>query len=144
MTVQAKINIKKLFLISLLAINTAALAVSVVVLYGFLSEPRPDTDAEPVAVPPSGYDVSVRDSAAEITQYNPARVKVKSDPEGAKIYIQGHLKGLTPAEVFVVSAVENGLYGITLTKEGFRDWQRTMYLTGGEFREIKAVLEKQR
>lgn len=137
-----KNSIKKIILILLLVLNTTALTVSLFVLYRFFSESRPDFDSEPILSQPSGYDVSVRNSLEEISQDNPARVKVQSEPAGAKIYIQGHLKGLTPAEVLVVGSVESGLYGITLKKEGFREWERTIHLTGGEFREIKSVLEK--
>ena len=64
-------------------------------------------------------------------------VSIKSEPEGADITVGGSFIGNTPSTIYLKS----GEHTITVTKPGFKKWERFVRLTAGSNITINAVLE---
>jgi hypothetical protein len=56
-----------------------------------------------------------------------AQLRITSNPSGADILVDGKAVGSTPLEV----QLSQGLHTITISKTGFRSWERTMDLPAG-------------
>jgi len=65
------------------------------------------------------------------------KVSVVSTPEGADIEIDGSFVGNTPSSVELAA----GEHVVTVTKSGYKPWQRKLKVTGGEIH-LTAELEK--
>jgi PEGA domain len=65
------------------------------------------------------------------------RVSVVSTPDGADIEIDGSFVGNTPSSVELAT----GEHVVTVTKSGYKPWQRKLKITGGEIH-LSAELEK--
>lgn len=68
----------------------------------------------------------------------PARLSVSSIPDGADIEIDGSFVGNTPSDV----AVAGGEHLVSVKKAGFKDWQKTLKVSGGSSIRLNAELEK--
>ncbi len=66
-----------------------------------------------------------------------SKLSVSSTPPGADIEVDGSFVGNTPSEINLAS----GDHSIAIKKAGFKDWQRTIKITGGAIN-ISADLEK--
>ena len=66
----------------------------------------------------------------------PAILKIFSNPDGAEVYIDGNLVGLTD-DSFKISA---GTHKILIRLEGYKDFIMTITVKEGETREIRATL----
>jgi hypothetical protein len=79
---------------------------------------------------------------AETVEGNlPARISIDSEPQGAKIFINGYYKGFTPGHVQIDSVDETVKYKITIVKQGYDKWERDVTLRQGDFKEYHAALE---
>ena len=58
---------------------------------------------------------------------NMAQLRITSSPSGGEILVDGQAVGSTPLEV----QVSQGMHTITVSKTGFRSWERTMDLPAG-------------
>jgi len=67
-----------------------------------------------------------------------AKIQLESDPAGADIELDGSFVGNTPSDV----QVAEGDHTVTVKKAGFKDWERTMKVSGGSSVHLKAELEK--
>lgn len=67
-------------------------------------------------------------------------LKVTSDPSGANIYIDGVLKGTTPA---TIERLRPGYYWLTVTKENYREARQYVYVQAGLLVEANMVLQAQ-
>jgi uncharacterized caspase-like protein len=70
---------------------------------------------------------------------NTGSMRVTSDPDGAKWYLNGVYTGTTPD---TLKNLDAGSYAVSLKKEGFNDWQQTFVVRAG--REAAAHAELQR
>jgi hypothetical protein len=67
-----------------------------------------------------------------------AKLSLASMPDGADIEVDGSFVGNTPSDV----RVTEGEHTVTVTKAGFRDWQRKLKVTSGSSVHLNAELEK--
>ncbi len=125
---------RKHCLILLLILNIVALAVtgSAVCRYLFFSGSK--------SVP----DTVINDEAVIKQQTEPARLNITSIPRDAKVFVNGYYKGMTPAEVKIVSVQTNTSFKLVILKEGFLRWEKNIELHPGDFKEFQAVLKKVR
>lgn len=68
-----------------------------------------------------------------------AGVDMDSEPDGAEIYADGKLIGITPAR----AALSAGEHTIKVTKPGYKDWEQKINVERGSVKRYDAVLEKQ-
>jgi len=66
------------------------------------------------------------------------RIRVESEPSFAKIYLDGRYEGRTNK---TIPSVTPGRYTIKVTKPGFSDWLRTIYVREGETVNLFAELK---
>jgi len=62
---------------------------------------------------------------------------ISSDPKGADLYLDGKFKGKTP---YKLEYLTPRLYRITLTKEGYHNWEKTEKIEAGKFIKENALL----
>lgn len=62
-----------------------------------------------------------------------------SYPSGADVYVDGELKGTTPSTIY---RVLSGEHIITIRKEGYSDFQKSVAITPGRTEEIRAPLNE--
>lgn len=67
-----------------------------------------------------------------------AKLQLESDPSGADIAVDGSFVGNTPSDV----QVAEGEHTISVKKAGFKDWERTLKVSGGSSVHLNAELEK--
>jgi len=67
-----------------------------------------------------------------------AKLQVESSPPGADIEVDGSFVGNTPSDV----QVTEGEHTIALKRAGFKDWQRTLKVSGGSNIHLNAELEQ--
>ncbi|WP_297489633.1 PEGA domain-containing protein [Thermococcus sp.] len=65
------------------------------------------------------------------------KLTVKSNPSGAEVYVDGKKVGTTPLENYTVTA---GTHEITLIKDGYQNFTKTVTVNPGEEASITAVL----
>jgi hypothetical protein len=61
---------------------------------------------------------------------------INSAPSGAWITIDGHYAGYTPRTLYITQ----GYHQISLSKTGYEDWTRGLFVIGGQTRTINAAL----
>ena len=66
-------------------------------------------------------------------------IQVSSTPSGAKAYLDGAEKGTTP---LTISNVAVGSHTVKLTMEGYKDYQVSVSVTGGQTATVSATLSK--
>jgi serine/threonine-protein kinase len=81
----------------------------------------PRVEKKPATVAPPA-DANKRPAKPEVSRPEAIRVPiaVKSDPQGARIYIDGALKGTTPATLMIPT----GEHSVRLTLQGYRDAEK--------------------
>jgi hypothetical protein len=94
------------------------------------------TDADKPAVTPQPVAVTSTSSAPPII--GTGKLSVTSLPDTADIEVDGTFVGNTPSDV----QVAEGEHTILLKKAGFKDWQRTLKVSGGSNVHLNAELEK--
>jgi len=67
-----------------------------------------------------------------------AKLQLESDPSGADIAVDGSFVGNTPSDV----QVTEGEHTVSVKKAGFKDWERTLKVSGGSSVHLIAELEK--
>lgn len=113
--------------LTLTGINKGAYTIKVV-LEGYESASR--------SVTVYGGQTSRADFQLKKKLSGPAILKIFSNPEGAEVYIDGNLVGLTN-DTFTISA---GTHKILIRLEGYKDFVMTITVKSGETREIRATL----
>lgn len=63
-------------------------------------------------------------------------ISVNSNPEPAKVYVNGELKGVTDIDL----TLPHGTYQVEVKKDGFTEWRRTIGLKGEIVMSINAML----
>lgn len=76
-------------------------------------------------------------SVSETTKPASAKLSILSTPDGADISVDGSFVGNTPSSV----ELPIGEHLVSVTKSGYKPWERKIKLTGGEIR-LNAELEK--
>ena len=78
-------------------------------------------------------------TAAASAQGNPtnAQLEITSNPSGAEISVDGNFVGDTPSEL----AVAAGVHTITISKHGFKPWERKLTVSSGKVT-VAAELEQ--
>jgi hypothetical protein len=73
------------------------------------------------------------------SQSNPtsAQLEITSNPAGAEISVDGNFVGDTPSEL----AVATGVHTITISKHGYKPWERKLTVSGGKV-SVAAELEQ--
>jgi hypothetical protein len=66
------------------------------------------------------------------------KLSVSSAPDGADIDVDGSFVGNTPSDI----QLAEGDHAITVKKSGFKDWERTLKVSGGSSVRLNAELEK--
>jgi hypothetical protein len=77
--------------------------------------------------------------SALISTSEQARVQVSSTPDGADIEVDGSFVGNTPSTV----GVSAGQHKLSVKKSGFKPWERTITVSGGQVN-VNATLEQER
>jgi hypothetical protein len=67
-----------------------------------------------------------------------AKLQFASTPDGADIEVDGSFVGNTPSDV----QVAEGEHTVSVKKSGYKDWQRTLKVSGGSSLHLNADLEK--
>lgn len=90
-------------------------------------------------VPASSPGSNAANSSATVNRSSPgySQLQVSSTPPGAEISIDGNFVGDTPSELTVAV----GPHTITISKHGFRPWERKITLSSGKI-SITAELEQ--
>lgn len=78
-------------------------------------------------------------NAAEEQITDTGAISIKSIPASAQAYANGELKGNTPLEL---DNIPVGKYKITIKKEGYTDFEKSVSLKVGRIEEIEAVLNE--
>src|SRR5271168_4903913 len=86
------------------------------------------------AVAPQPAAVAASAPAAAPT----GKLSITSVPDGADIEVDGSFVGNTPSDV----QIAEGDRIVTVKKAGFKDWQRTLKVSGGSSVHLNAALEK--
>jgi hypothetical protein len=73
---------------------------------------------------------------------NIARLNIASMPPGAKVYVNGYLKGITPVKLQLTSVDRTNNFKLVLLKPGYKRWEKDIELYKGEFKRYYAVMEK--
>ncbi len=82
---------------------------------------------------------SPADTPAQVAEASvPAKVQLESDPPGADIEVDGSFVGNTPSDI----QVAEGEHTISVKKAGFKDWERSLKVSGGSSVHLNAQLEK--
>lgn len=68
----------------------------------------------------------------------PAKATVRSEPDGADVYLGENFVGATPATLELPA----GTYKVTVRLPGYKDWQREVQVLGGSELTLRARLEK--
>ncbi len=68
----------------------------------------------------------------------PAKVTVRSEPDGADVFLGDNFVGSTPATLELPA----GSYKVSVRLAGFKDWQRDVQVLGGSELTLRARLEK--
>jgi hypothetical protein len=68
----------------------------------------------------------------------PAKVAIRSTPDGAEIYLDGQMIGSTPSTLEVPA----GTHELSVRLSGFQDWTRSMRVLSGSEINLDAKLEK--
>lgn len=68
----------------------------------------------------------------------PGSIRVESTPSGANCYLDGTYKGSTP---LTIAEISPGSYTITLRKDGYYDWEDSVYVQAGETSHVYATLK---
>ncbi|ACS33301.1 PEGA domain-containing protein [Thermococcus gammatolerans] len=91
----------------------------------------------------NGYEttVTVAPGEVEVIEANltqpPGTLEISSSPSGAKVYINGTYKGVTPLTL----TMEPDTYVVTLVKEGYKEYSKTVVVYPGGTTEVYAFLE---
>jgi len=64
-------------------------------------------------------------------------ISVLSSPSGANVYLNGVYKGITP----IILNIPVGTYSVRLTKSGYEDETKSVYVSAGETKQISLVLK---
>jgi hypothetical protein len=91
----------------------------------------------PAVIPPAAATTPAPVSAP--TAALTGRLSVGSVPDGADIEIDGSFVGNTPSDV----QVTEGDHMVTVKRAGFKDWERTLKVSGGSSVHLNAQLEKE-
>ncbi len=105
---------------------------------------RPSADVETSSAEVEESDATPQDShaypnQAELTvktQYGPATLEINSDPSGAKVYVDGDYKGVTPLGMNLTP----GTYEVKLIKKDYKNYTTTVTINPGESKTISATL----
>ncbi len=77
-------------------------------------------------------------SSVDSSGQPPAKVMVRSEPDGADVYLGNNFVGSTPATLELPA----GTYKVSVRLEGYKDWQREVQVLGGSELTLRARLEK--
>lgn len=91
-----------------------------------------DEPAKPATLQPAAI------SAVAPVRTSTAKVSITSTPDGADIEVDGSFVGNTPSDV----QVAEGEHTVSVKKSGYKDWQRTLKVSGGSSLHLNADLEK--
>ncbi len=91
------------------------------------------------AAEPTSYAEAQDAKAAAPAASKEALLRITSDPDGAEIEIDRAFNGLSPR----AKVVKPGEYEVTVRKEGFEPWQRTIAVDPGQQLEVHAELHEQ-
>jgi hypothetical protein len=93
---------------------------------------------QPAVAPDAVAQGGAGNAAAENVAPASAKLQLGSDPPGADIEVDGSFVGNTPSDV----QVAEGEHTVSVKKTGFKNWQRTLKVTGGSSVHLNAELEK--
>jgi len=91
----------------------------------------------------SFYDLSISDSMASkvygaIKTGLTGTLSITSNPTGAKVYVNGYYKGVTPINI----SLNPGKYSVKLTKDGYKDYVSSSEILTGKTTSININLAK--
>jgi hypothetical protein len=88
--------------------------------------------------PPATLQPAVVTTTAVAAAPSTGKLSVTSVPDGADIEVDGSFVGNTPSDI----QVAEGEHTVSVTKAGFKGWQRKMKVSGGSSVHLNAELEK--
>ena len=101
-----------------------------------LLEEVPGSSEELPVVQPLIVDDAVPDAGATTVAPQPGLLDVRSEPAGARVYIDGTQQGLTPMRLTLAA----GRYDVRLTREGYGDVRRTANVAAGATARVSSRL----
>ncbi|HTC94286.1 MAG TPA: PEGA domain-containing protein [Terriglobales bacterium] len=100
---------------------------------GAISTPPPkEVPAEPALTKPTA-------SAAAVATDDKGSVTVKSDPDGAEVYVDDAFVGNAPATL----RLPNGKHTVKVSQTGYKSWSKELAVFAGSEVQLKAALEKE-
>jgi len=99
--------------------------------------PQSASAPPPIATPPAQSATAPPPAAAPAAP-GAGKLSIASVPDGADIEIDGSFVGNAPSDV----QLPDGYHTVTVKKAGFKDWERTLKVTGGSNVHLNAELEK--
>jgi len=99
---------------------------------GAISTPPPkDVPAEPALTKPAASAAAVADDKGSVI--------VKSDPDGAEVYVDDAFVGNAPATL----RLPNGKHTVKVSQTGYKAWSKELAVFAGSEVQLKAALEKE-
>ncbi len=83
----------------------------------------------------SGERRSLSYTLQRVTQYG--TLKVSSNPQGAKVYVDGTYRGITPLSI---SSLRAGTHEVKVIKSGYQTWKENVYVAPNDIARIYATL----
>ncbi len=141
----------KMILVGGIAAAVVIIAVVGIILSGGKDKPAPAPVVEVPAPAPEPEPLPAPEPVApveEIVQEEPAApeepppplvgsVSIQSTPIDAEVYINGELKGRTPA---IVYDLPEGICEVTIRKASYEDYSATVEVIGGQTQELKGIV----
>ena len=94
--------------------------------------PPKDVPSEPALTKPAA-------SAAAVATDDKGSVTVKSDPDGAEVYVDDAFVGNAPATL----RLSNGKHTVKVSQTGYKSWSKELAVFAGSEVQLKAALEKE-
>ncbi len=117
---------KKSCLLVILILNLSVVAVTGIVVYKHFFYLKPGTMKE--------------QTQAQEPLNETAKLNIVSTPAGAKVFVNGYYKGITPVKFEVVSVKDNGNYSLVLIKENYLRWEKNIEIHAGDFKKYNIEL----
>jgi len=89
------------------------------------------------AVAPPSFTMTVSPTPSSQSNQANAQLEITSNPSGAEISVDGNFVGDTPSEM----AVAAGVHTITISKHGYKPWERKLTVSSGKV-SVAAELER--
>jgi len=103
------------------------------------SQVGPISTPPPKDIPPEPTLTKPAVSAAAVAIDDKGSITVKSDPDGAEVYVDEAFVGNAPATL----RLSNGKHTVKVSQAGYKSWSKELAVFAGSEVQLKAALEKE-